>query len=436
MKKEFIFCHHRALISTLIFCSSSTLCFSTFAATSYTAKVNQLSRQVARQNYVLKQQSKELQNLKKQVSYVQHNNPKNSSVKRTSLLGWQSGPFNAKISGQVNMAGMISDDGHSSNLYFVTNSISNNRLRLETKVQNTPDFSIGSMIELGFKVNPGSNVSQVNKSGTNSTDYRRVEIMFNSKKLGKVSLGKGSTASDSSAQADLSGTDVVSYSKVDDNGSGIFFRNAQETKGMPFTGNPTVGDVYNNLDGQSRQNRVRYDTPTFHGFTFATSYMANYVYDFALSYLNTFSWVKLKAAIAYVSAHSTISSSTGTLKGNQIDGSISALFNCGFNITYAAGKFRTGTNNRQNPYFHFVKLGYLAALNHLGKTAFSINYNFSRHFNANTDKGESYGAAVVQNLTHYNTELYVSWQKFILDRINSHYNAVNLFMMGARYKFG
>ena len=75
-------------------------------------------------------------------------------------------------------------------------------------------------------------------------------------------------------------------------------------------------------------------------------------------------------------------------------------------------------------------------MNHLGKTGFSINYNIHRHFNVNTDKGESYGAEVAQHLERYNTELYASWQKYVLDRVGSHFHPVELILVGARYKFG
>lgn len=433
MKKEF---KRRSCIPALVLCSALLLSLSVTAASNDPMNINQLSKQVAHQADLLNQQSKELTKLKKQIAYVQHHNQNNASIKRTSLLGWESGPYSAKISGQVNMAGMMSDDGYSRDLYFVTNSITSNRIKLETTVQNTPDFSIGSVMDLGLNVNPGSSVSQVSKNGSNNTDFRKIEIIFNSKKLGKVSLGKGQTASDDTAQSDLSGTDVVTYSKIDDNGSGIFFRKKNEVPGSSFTRNPTVGDVFDNLDGQSRQTRVRYDTPLFNGFSFATSYMTNYIYDFALRYLNTFPWFQLQSALAYVSSHSTISSSTGTLKGNQFDGSVSVLFNCGFNVTYAGGKFNTSTFNRQSPYFHFIKIGYLAQLNRLGKTGFSVNYSLHRHFNVNSDRAKSYGAEIVQHLSRDNTEIYISYQEYDLYRIANSYYPVALALVGARYKFG
>lgn len=431
----------------MLFCSAGLLSAAgtLSAMTDNSAQqISVLNQRIAQQETLLQQQSASLRTLKRQVLAISRSGRPAARSKSkaavsflpTSLFAWKYGDVSAKLSGQINMAGMLSDDGYSRDLFFVTNSNSNNRLKLTTTVQPTDDFSVGSIIEFGFKVNSGSSVSQTNKSGSSSTDFRKFDIVFNWKKLGKVSLGKGDTASNESAESDLSGTDVASYSSLDENGASLYFRKTNEVKGSLYTSNPTIGDVFESLDGLSRKTRVRYDTPTFYGFSLATSYMTDYIYDFALHYLNTFPWFKIQGAVAYTSSHASISSATGTMKGRQIDGSVSVLLNSGFNVSYAAGRFWTGTTGRQDPFFHFVKLGYIAKWFAMGSTALSVNYNFHRHFDVNTDRAKSYGAEMVQKLTRYNTELYANWQKFRLTRINDRYKPISMILVGARYKFG
>ena len=38
-----------------------------------------------------------------------------------------------------------------------------------------------------------------------------------------------------------------------------------------YTGNTTLGGAFSNIDGYSRRSRVRWDSPTFAGFTLSTS---------------------------------------------------------------------------------------------------------------------------------------------------------------------
>jgi hypothetical protein len=71
---------------------------------------------------------------------------------------------------------------------------------------------------------------------------------------GKISLGKGSTPSDGTAELDLSKTDVVQYSGIADIMGGLKFRDSNDD-----LTSIKVEDAFFNLDGLSRKNRVRYD---------------------------------------------------------------------------------------------------------------------------------------------------------------------------------
>ena len=84
-------------------------------------------------------------------------------------------------------------------------------------------------------------------------------------------LGKGETASDDTAYADLSATTIAGRSSVQDIGGGLFFRN----KNTDLLTAIQVRNVFNGLDGFSRRNRFRYNTPSFHGLMIATSFAAD-----------------------------------------------------------------------------------------------------------------------------------------------------------------
>jgi hypothetical protein len=113
--------------------------------------------------------------------------------------------------------------------------------------------------------------------------------------LGKLSIGQGDTASNGTAEVDLSGTDLIGYSSVSDMAGGILFYN-NTTQSLSTT---KVGSAFSNMDGMSRDDRVRYDTPDFSGFYASSSFIADDAIDLAIRYSGKFPGFKLAGALAY-----------------------------------------------------------------------------------------------------------------------------------------
>ncbi len=97
--------------------------------------------------------------------------------------------------------------------------------------------------------------------------------------MARLWLGKGNTASNNTAEVDLSRVDVIAYSSVADIAGGMLFR---ESSGNNSLTTVSVADAFNNQDGLSRQNRFRYDTPTFWGFHLAGAAVSDQRYDASL----------------------------------------------------------------------------------------------------------------------------------------------------------
>lgn len=86
------------------------------------------------------------------------------------------------------------------------------------------------------------------------------------------------------------------------------------------------------FDGLSRQNRVRYDTPNFNGFSFAGSINQGNASEIAVRYKGDFGSSKFGAALFSVTAADVSS----TVDGNDITGgSASILLKSGLNFTVA-----------------------------------------------------------------------------------------------------
>ncbi|MGD2011898.1 MAG: hypothetical protein PVI76_12410, partial [Desulfobacterales bacterium] len=231
------------------------------------------------------------------------------------------------ISGQVNRAVNIVDDGKSTNAYFVDNDNSESRVRFVGTARATDDLTIGSKIELSIAPNKAGEVDQNNQETNNVFDQRWTEVSLDSKRFGKLSLGKGATASYGSAAVDLSGTGVISYATIADTAGGMLFR---QTSDDSLT-DVRIGQAFNSFDGLNRRNRVRYDTPAFYGFHLAGSLVSDDRYDAALYWGGQGYGFKAAGAAAFADPNEDDADF-------QYDGSFSLLHeSTGLNLTLSAG---------------------------------------------------------------------------------------------------
>jgi hypothetical protein len=92
-----------------------------------------------------------------------------------------------------------------------------------------------------------------------------------------------------------------------------------------------VGDVFNNLDGLSRNDRLRYDTPAFGPLGFAVSATNGEAYEAAARLVQDMGDNAFEAAIGYVDGGDRSPFS-------QIGASASFLHASGFNVTVAIGE--------------------------------------------------------------------------------------------------
>lgn len=332
--------------------------------------------------------------------------------------------------GQINKGLLIYDDGGQTNNYFpVDNGNSSSRAGFRIYSLMEKGWSFGANLEWEWNPYSTTNVNQLNEDHFDwGTDLlRKAEIYLDSKDYGKFWFGQGSMASDATAEVDLSGTTVVGYSLVSDMAGGPFFRNDDGTLSTVH-----VKDAFTNYDGLSRKLRVRYDTPSFGGFSFATSVGTQVVpettdvtvWDMAVRYDETYDAFKVGAAIAF--------SRPGD--GNSIyDASVSVLhLDTGLSLTLAAA---LSDKETVDGHYGYVKVGYQADIFEVGKTAFSVDAYFGKDIAGRGSKSDSYGAQVVQNLDYLQTELYLGARTYSLEQETANLQDSFAVLGGARIKF-
>ncbi len=332
--------------------------------------------------------------------------------------------------GQINKGLLLFNDGGSTDSYFpVDNANSSSRAGLRIYNQLENNWSVGGNLEWEWTPYATTNVNQLNKDdfNWNADLLRKAEVYVDTKTYGKLWLGQGSMASDSSAEVDLSGTSVVGYSLISDMAGGPFLRLDDGT-----LSSVNVKDAFTNFDGVGRKLRVRYDTPSFGGFSFATSVGQQVVpeathvtvWDVAVLYNETFNDLQVSGALAF--------SRPGD--GQSIyDGSISLLHvPSGLSITLAAAYSDEETVDSS---YGYVKLGYQTDIFDVGKTAFSIDTYFGSNIAGNKSDSNSFGAQVVQNLDYLKTELYLGARTYSYEEDTADFQDSFAVLAGARVKF-
>jgi len=394
--------------------------------------LQELKRMIEQQQAQLDKQAAEISALKEQLAgnteAIGTKADKAAVTDTDKMVTSSKSNVNLSLYGHVNKAAMYVNNGDTSKWYVVDNINSQTRLGLRANVETMSDWNIGGRIEYGIVSNASSDVNQLNTNDATSTNFklRWAEVSFKHDQFGKLSLGKGDSASNNSSEVDLSGTSVATYAGYSDMaGSSLWYEGSTNT-----LSNVEISTVHSDFDGLSRTDRIRYDTPSFAGFSLAGSANSGDAFDAALMYNRKFGETKLAGALAWANPGDL---SPGV--DSRVSGSISAMFPMGFNATFSAGGQDLDTSGRDNPTNWFAKLGYQTKFYDAAVTSFSIDYGETSDLAQNNDKLKSWALAAVHNIPDWGTEVYMAYRNHQLDRDRRDFDDIHVFWTGARVKF-
>lgn len=386
------------------------------------AVIRQQQAHIQAQQQALEQLQDEVQNLKGQAHSTQAETAQGPVAVKPG-----NPKAELKLYGQINKAVLYSNDGNTDDVYLVDNDNSSTRIGALGSIRPGDKYEIGTLIEVEYQTNPSNLVNQ-EEERISSTGFekRHLDLWVKSQTFGKISLGWGSTASDGTSEMDLSGTSVVGYSNVEGMAGGqLFF---DENTNLPS--GITIGSVTNNMDGLSRDERIRYDSPSFSGFTGSASYISKGGGDAAVRYRGQIETFKLAAAVAYSNP-----GGTSGMIDDTFNGSISALHDSGFSGTVAMGTRNNKGDGRDRSAFFYAKLGYQANWIQLGTTFLSVDFGRFSDIRVNGDTADVYGFQLVQDFRTWGTEAYLGYRLHKLDRDGEDYDNINAVMAGMRVKF-
>lgn len=392
--------------------------------------VHKQQLQLQQQSDQIKAQSELLQNLQKQINSRQK--PLSPvppgaalTVQTPTIITSGNDRIKLSVSGQLNRAINVTNNGSNTQFYHIDNDASNSRVRFVGSSKISEDLTVNTRIEVAVAPDESSVVSQTNQAPGDYFNQRWAEISLTSKAYGKLSIGKGDTASNTTAEVDLSKTDLVQYAGIADISGGILYREKDGSRKLTTL---KVSDSFKSGDGLSRQSRLRYDTSTRYGFRLAGSLATNQQSDIALFYGAEKYGFKGAGAFA-------VSNPKQAGANLLYDGSFSLLHtSTGLNLTISGAALdKIATKDRTNLY---TKLGWLTNLTSMGYTAVGVDYTRSENAATAGDEGNSVGAAVVQAFEKYATEVYFQYRIYSLDRAAGAKVAdINVGTFGARVKF-
>lgn len=331
--------------------------------------------------------------------------------------------------GQFNPAWQYFDDGQETTDGIVDNGNWNSRLGFRI-TQPLNEGTLRFRFETGLGLRSSAGVSQDFRPewvDWQRTSLRWFEVAYDSR-FGTISAGQGSTASDGTAGLDESFTFIAGAADSSDGFSSFRFR---DTTGALT--DITIGAV-NDTFGGNRRFRIRYDTPSFEGLVFSTSYGREVLnsadnrsfYDVALRWNRDLGDVSVQAAASYGWDHDPDAPNQ-----RRVAGSMTLFHNpTGLNLALVASSRIDG------PEQYYVRAGWRRDFFEVGTTSLSIDYFRGRDFVTAGSRTENYGLYAVQSFDAVSIDVYAGWRRFTYeDRTPTRYQNADGFLLGARWFF-
>lgn len=201
-----------------------------------------------------------------------------------------------QISGWVNEAIMIWDDGVDSDAYLASNSTAASRFRFKGSAKIDSSWSAGYYIEIEVAPHRTLGLTQGNDDGGQAFRIRQSNLYIKNEQLGSIRVGMGSPS-----------TNLLPFFGYVSGTAGAFQPDWHSGFSMVLQGSGglTVSDLAGCssqgifFDCTNRLNVIRYDSPTFGGFTVSAAWGEDDFWDVALRYAGQLGDFTVKAGIGY-----------------------------------------------------------------------------------------------------------------------------------------
>jgi hypothetical protein len=356
-----------------------------------------------------------------------------------------------QVYGQVNKALLFWDDGADSDAYIVDHDGSGTKLGFTGKAALAPGWSTGFLVELDIqdaasdKVDNGGSASAGFDDPADEILIRYSNFYIESERLGRITLGQGSTAADGANEIILGNSIRHSDTHV---GNNFFVR--MNTAGVVGFSDIQLKEIAANFDG-GRDDVIRYDSPAIYGFILSASWGDDDYADVALRFKKEWNSVRVAAAISYQwDASGDASTATSDTFVNDdfevLSGSISLMhIPTGLYAAFAAGE-KDVEGADVNASFWYAQLGIEKKFLPDGSTTIYAEYAVYDDVltiaddDYSSSQAERWGFGIVQKFDSAALEIYAQATFWNLDATFNSGVALELedlstIMVGSRIKF-
>lgn len=213
------------------------------------------------------------------------------------------------FTGLINNAVMAWDDGAEHNAYVVTNDNQRSRFAFVGNAAIARGWEAGYALDVGIRTANSKLVNQFADGGFNEPpptgfDLRSSVWYLRNKSYGSVFFGTTFAATDRIANSNTTQTEWFdAYAAPENAGLGMFLRSAETGKLTRSLLNwRRIIGAGGDQPGESQRgfSLMKYVSPTWNGFTFATDWVATDFWDVALRYRKEIAGFDVAAGVGYL----------------------------------------------------------------------------------------------------------------------------------------
>lgn len=331
-----------------------------------------------------------------------------------------------KLGGRVHRMVQLVADGRETDIFFTDSDQGPTMVRVDATARLGEKLVVGAAIEIGLQQNRPLFVSQDDPDVPFDVSSRVLEIYAAATQIGKFSLGRGFMASYVTWEVDLSGTLNASLLSVGSLFGGLKFVDRTTNE---LTDIHVRDHHFSDLERLLIKDRLRYDSPRFVGLQGSASIAAADRWDVALRTRHLAGDFRMVGA-------STYQRNPFLNLDWRWDGGLSTRHEpTGLNATVAVFSQRPHATEMREAHGFIVKLGWLAELMPIGKTA--VSADIARNFNIGIDgdEGKSFGIFVLQNWDQFGIRVYVGVRQYDVDRPDISLKPLTVVPFGALLQF-
>jgi hypothetical protein len=344
-----------------------------------------------------------------------------------------------KVTGQFSTEASMVDDGFSNRVRHSDANFSSSRFRFIADSKVNANLKVRGVAEIAMNDarNAASNARASFNGGRSGNDLqtRKTELIFTHNQLGRVYMGAGSAGADGIMNINTHGVYSSLPGFMGLIAAGINFKTDKDT----LSGS-SLGGQFADLDFNSRQQRIRYDTPNIGGFMVTMSHSDDQTLEAALRFRGKASDFNIRAGAGIATA-----TGEGEAFEHQIGAQISMAHKSGLGITFGCGFQKrnaqvtvNAVQEQDNDRSGCHTQGHLKRkFNNLGASTIVVEYDKKSNMQAYGDEATGIGVNFHQHISAAALEVWVKYSNFDLEQEvgTATTKDIDIISLGTRMKF-